>query len=369
MLKDTRIYLIGAGHVARTHAQAVRKFSGSTCRLSVTDVNPQGLASFSEEFPDAHQFNDVTSLLQEPPLPKDIVIVATPPVTHFELAEQALRSGRHVLSEKPLAMNTNQATYLLDLAKSQKKRLGCCSDRFLGVSATDEVKDLVASQTLGKLYHVRFIHRQQRHRPGIEHQPSSPWFLNRAQSGGGVLMDWGPYDIAVLNDVLRPTRIDVVSAWMAAPQTALQLPEQTVFDVETHIAANLRYHLTSGEVVHVSYERSSCTHGREASVAEIEGSEGAVTWDWLSMSSQESGSVTRTFDHDGQVVYLKKEIRTRSELAVMDRPLLYFYQKIQGKDSPAIVDEQAVFNFSCLQAMYACAQSGDIQTVILRTCR
>jgi len=359
----TRIYLIGAGQVARTHAAAVRQLPGSNFQLSVTDVNAQSLARFAEEFPDAAVYGEVATMLEELSSPEDIVIVATPPVTHFELAAHALRTGRHVLCEKPLTMNKEQAECLLDLARSQGRLLGCCSARFLGVPTTEEVKRIVGDNELGRLYHVRFIHRQQRNRPGVEHQPSSTWFLDRRESGGGVLMDWGPYDIAVLNDVLCPVRVEVLSAWMATPETVLRLPSKAVFDVETHVAASLRYHLASGEVVNVSYERSSCTHGSEGSIAEIEGSRGAVTWDWL--SSAASSIVSRAYDQEGKVVHSEKAVDATSEISLMDRPLVYFYRKMLGESSAAIVDEQAVFNFACLQAIYACAESGITQTVSL----
>lgn len=359
----TRIYLIGAGHVARTHAAAIRKLSGSDFQLSVTDVNADMRSSFADEFPEARVYGDVAGMLEDPPSPEDIVVVATPPVTHFELAAQALRTGRHVLCEKPLTMSNEQAERLLELARSQGRMLGCCSDRFLGAPTTEEVKRLVASDELGRLYHVRFVHRLQRNRPGVEHQPSSSWFLDRGQSGGGVLMDWGPYDISILNDVLSPVRVDVLSAWTANPETVLRLPSKAVFDVETHVAASLRYHLASGEVVNVSYERSSCTHGSEGSIAEIEGTKGAVTWDWL--SSAESSIVSRSYDQEGKVVHSEKAVDATSEISFMDRPLVYFYRKMLGESSVAIVDEQAVFNFSCLQAIYACAESGTTQTASL----
>ena len=93
-------------------------------------------------------------------------------------------------------------------------------------------------------------------------------------------MDRGPYDFTLLNDLLQPVRVDVLDAWMASPTTALSLPQGTLFNIEEHVGATLRYHLSDSTMVMVNYERSTCTHGEEQSIAEIEGTRGAVNWDY-----------------------------------------------------------------------------------------
>jgi predicted dehydrogenase len=213
------------------------------------------------------------------------------------------------------------------------------------------------------LYHVSFINRQQRMRVGIEYQPTSRWFLDRSKNGGGTLMDWAPYDFTSLNDVLSPVRVDVVDAWMSTPITALDLPEGTVFDVEEHAGASLRYHLADGSVVPVTYERAACTHGEERSIVEIEGLQGAVSWDWLCFEGK--GHVTHSYDQDGNVESNSTVLADESKLGFMDKPLVYFYRRIQGEQTPGVVNEQAVFNFSCIRAIYDCATSGQPQSVVL----
>ncbi|WP_299723066.1 hypothetical protein [Devosia sp.] len=74
----------------------------------------------------------------------------------------------------------------------------------------------MAAGALGELYHVTCRHRTQRGRSGIEYQPEGRWFLDRAKSGGGVLMDWSVYDLATL---FEPTRVEIRDAWTAQPRT------------------------------------------------------------------------------------------------------------------------------------------------------
>lgn len=356
-----RVFLIGAGAIARYHAAALARLPVAHAELSVADSSTDALAGFVHDVPHARPFTSAAAMLAEPPEPDDIVVVATPPSSHAELACMALATGRHVLCEKPLALNLEQAETMLRVARRHGRLLGCCSTRFLGKPTTEAVKRMLRDGALGRLYHMTFVNRWQRSRPGIEYQPGSAWFLDRSQSGGGVVMDWGPYDFAVLNDLLAPVRVEVRAAWMARPVTAVPLPPGTVFDVEEHAGASLRYHLPEGAALDVTYERSGCTHGGARVEVEIEGLDGAASWDWLMWKRE--GVVTCGHDRGGELVIETTEYREDGPIGYMDRPLHSFYRRVRGELSPAIVDERAVFNFACVRAIYDCAASGRPQSV------
>ncbi|MCL5999269.1 MAG: phytanoyl-CoA dioxygenase family protein [Chloroflexi bacterium] len=356
-----RIYIIGAGAIARYHAAAVARLPESDgVPLSVADPNADTLAEFQRQFPAAHGFSDARDMLAAPAEAGDIVVVATPPFTHRELVCMALETGRHTLCEKPLAMSRDEAHQMLQTARAHDCLLGCCSSRFLGLPTSAEVKRLIRSGALGRLYHVTFVNRDRCTRAGIEYQPGSRWFLDRSKNGGGIIMDWGPYDFSALNDILQPVRVDVLSAWMANPATARD-PDDVVFDVDEHGGASLRYHLADGTTLQVTYERSACTYGEERSVVEIEGLRGAVTWDWL--MAERPGRVTYTFDNGDCFERRTSTFDDPDALDLHDKPLVYFYQRTRGSDSPAVVNEQAVFNFSCFRAMYDYIEKGQTQVV------
>jgi len=362
LLTQMRIYLIGAGVIARLHAAASQHLPDSQgVMLSVADPNPAALQDFLKNSPQARVFSDARAMLAEPAQPDDIVIVATPPFTHYELSCAAIESGRHVLCEKPLAMTSGEAHRMLAAARAKQRLLGCCSDRFLGIPTTAEAKRLVQTGALGKPYHFTFVQRTQRNRTGIEYQPSTRWFLDRSKNGGGTVMDWGPYDFATINDVLAPVRVEVLTAWMANPTTAPSWPADMVFNVEEHAGASLRYHLGDGTVVAVTYERAACTHGKPLSGVEIEGERGAVRWDWLMTSGK--GELTRSFDKDGKVESTTAVMTDEGGIHLHHKPLVYFARRIRGEASPALINEQAVFNFCCLRAVYECVETGRAQTV------
>ncbi|MBB6670694.1 Gfo/Idh/MocA family protein [Cohnella nanjingensis] len=358
-----RIYIIGAGAIAGHHAEAIARLSTTgeeRPELSITDAHPAALAAFAERFPWVKTYPDTASMLNEPAQADDVVIVATPPVAHAELSCLAFRSGRHVLCEKPLAMNKAEADRMLGAAREAGKLLGCCSSRFAGLRTTAAVKTLLAEGKLGRPYRVNWIQRRQRARTGIEYQPSSRWFLQPAISGGGTLMDWGPYDIAGLTEALDPVRVDVLDAWMADPLTGHPLQAEVPSEVEQHVGATLRFHLTDGGAVPVHYERAACCHGGERSLTEIEGTAGAVGWDWLCWDGQ--GDIVRHDDTLGEPVTDVIRV-TDDSPGLMDKPIVYFLDAVAGRTSPAIVGDRAAFNFGILCAIYDCIRTGEPQTV------
>lgn len=360
-MTNLRIFIIGAGAIARHHAKSIEKLPDyQNIPLLVADPHAPTLAEFGEQFPQTQRFADSGAMLALPAQPDDLVIVATPPFLHFELAVQALQSGRHVLCEKPLVINSSQALELLEVARANHKLLADCSSRFVGVPSTEQVKKLLAEQALGPLYHVTWVNKWQRSRPGIEYQPVSKWFLDKSKSGGGPLLDWASYEFSTLNDLFQPTHVVVVQAWTARPQTGAD-PQDLVFDIETHGGATMLYYLPDGQKITINYERSNGTHGAERQFFEIEGAKGAVSWDWMMFKPQVELKLNQ--DEQGKVITQTFVIEGDKELTLHDRPLHYMVRAMEGKPNQAILNEQAVFNFLCDQALYRVAETGQPETV------
>lgn len=356
-----RVYLVGAGFIARTHAEASRKLPEAV-DLRVADAHPAALARFLQAYPGVPAFAGAEEMLtSETALDDDVVIIATPPCAHLAPTVLALRSGRHVLTEKPLAMSTDEADEMLRVAQDSDRMLGCCSVRFQASPAMEAVKQVLAGGDLGDVYHVTFVHKLQRSRAGIEYQPSSRWFLDSTRSGGGVLMDWGPYDFATLTDVLQPSEVEVLAAWLAKPCTQID-PEDVRFDVETHVGALMTLRYRDGRrPVAVQYERASGTHGEEHTRVEIEGTLGSVSW----APFDSRRPVTMRRDRDGTTVEEQVTTGPGPEHTVFDHPLLDFYRKVRGLDGPVDAGERAVDRFRWLRALYRCARTGERQVVMM----
>jgi predicted dehydrogenase len=173
-------------------------------------------------------------------------------------------------------------------------------------------------------------------------------------------MDWGAYDFAVINDVIRPIKVEVLHAWFAPTIENAQLPEGVVLDVECHAGATMIYHREDGISIPVSYERGHPAYGNPKTDFEFQGTKGTAELNWL-------GDALKLYFGRGSEV-VSEDIPCQPDQgdpSMLERPVSYFYKAVNGYTSPAILNEQAVFNFSCLRAVYDCAETGQPQIVTM----
>lgn len=346
-----RIYLIGAGHIGARHVEAAEAFD-EPLEVHAADRDPAQLERLKSAHPHVHLHQDATAMLDAAPAEDDLVIVATPPRVHGALACAALESGRHVLCEKPLAMTTDEARTMLATARAHDVRLACCSNRFLGGAASARLRRDLAEGRFGALYRIAWWDRRARSRVGIDFLPETmQWAVTQEHNGGGTLMDWGPYDFTTLHHLISPQSVTVVDAWLATPEAkAPPAPgRERRVDVEFHVGARLRYVLTDGSQVAVDLERAACTHGPPWREALFEGPRGAAVYDFC------RDDLSYRFDRDGEPEAQAIETEP-NELPVHHRPLHHTLRAIRGETAPAVLDEDAVFNFSVLRAVYEAAE-------------
>ena len=129
----------------------------------------------------------------------DAVVIATPPAVRFELAKQALLAGKHVLLEKPVALNRYEAQELVQLARTQRC---CCAVNFeyRAVPAFQQLADLLQQDWLGEIWLVRFDWLMQN-----RSDPRRPWnwYANQAE-GGGVLGAYGSHALDMMEWLVGP---------------------------------------------------------------------------------------------------------------------------------------------------------------------
>jgi predicted dehydrogenase len=355
-----RVFLIGAGAISRHHAAAAydRDVIDDPVEVHVTDTNEATLRAFTQQFPDAIAHGTVAQLLSGRREADDIAVIATPPFTHFELASEALGAGFHVLCEKPLVLSASDARLLAAQANAAGRALEGCDSRFRSVAATQRVRGLLREGTLGHVYHADFVNRAQRSRSGFEFQSESGWFRDPALSGGGVMMDWGPYDIAVLDEVFEPVEVQIRDAWLGRPHTGGPF-EADSDRAEQHIGATFRLTLADRSVVDVAYERAAATHGAERSVVELTGALGAASWDWLDW---EGDAVRVSSDRDGDVV-TETEHHPTPGPTFHARPLAEFHAALRAGADPRTRTARTLFTFQWLRAVLDAAESGETVVV------
>ncbi|MGZ3944534.1 MAG: Gfo/Idh/MocA family oxidoreductase [Mucilaginibacter sp.] len=137
------------------------------------------------DIPGIISYNSIDDLLNDQGV--ELIIVNTPPHTHFELTKKALEAGKHVLVEKPIATNSTEVKELYDLARKLGKHLMVYQNRRWD-SDFVSVKKIIESGRLGELIEVHF--RFDRYKTTL-----SPKVFKETKGlpGNGLVYDLGPH--------------------------------------------------------------------------------------------------------------------------------------------------------------------------------
>ena len=181
--------VIGYGYWGPNLARNLAEATG--CRVvAIADLHDDRLAVARRRHPGALATTDWRELVADPRT--DVVAIATPVSTHFDLALSALRAGKHVLVEKPLAASVEQVHQLID--ESERRRLVLMVDHtFVYTAAVQKVRDLVRDATFGDLYYYDAVRVN----------------LGLFQHDINVIWDLAVHDLSIMDHVLpvRPCAI------------------------------------------------------------------------------------------------------------------------------------------------------------------
>ena len=195
MNKVFKIGLIGCGHIAETYFRAEKYFNNIKI-IKCADINEKASKRCALNF--GIKSVTVNDLLKDKEI--EIILNLTIPKAHYQISKKALINGKHVYSEKPLAINLNDGKKLLKISKKKKLYLGSAPDTFLG-GGIQKSKELVEKNIIGnvKLGNAVFAF------PGIQsyHPNPEPWFTKKE---GGPVIDMGPYYITALVNLLGPAK-------------------------------------------------------------------------------------------------------------------------------------------------------------------
>lgn len=200
-MSSIRLGMIGAGQIALFTAREFRRHTGCDV-LAVADPNAERASELAAMVGAEHTFTDVDELLARDDL--DAVYIAVPNAFHEEVAVKALQAGKHVLLDKPFALNTGAAENIVAAAGQANRTL------MLGMNQRFErtvqsARGLIAEGRLGDVYHLKAFWRR---RAGIPRMGS--WFTSKSIAGGGALLDIGVHvlDVAMhLIDNFRPVSV------------------------------------------------------------------------------------------------------------------------------------------------------------------
>lgn len=281
MGKVLNLGVIGVGVVGRFHLQALANQKNAKV-IAVSDISSEALKTASERFKIEKCFKNYHDLLALENI--DAVIVSTPPFNHAKITCDAAVAGKHILCEKPMAMNSKEAAEMVEACNKADVKLGICSARARVTPQAEMAKQYVSSGKLGKIYYARFTSIRRRGRPGIDILKESKWFLDSSKAGGGALIDIGCYDIDLALYLLEdPQPISVSAATYRGIGKRLRL--KTKYDVEEHSSAFVRFK----DGTTASFETAWAANTLPYQEALIFGSKGGLKIDPFTYFSEKNG--------------------------------------------------------------------------------
>jgi predicted dehydrogenase len=190
--------ILGFGRIGAEHAGWVSASDGIRVAKVADPTEARRTRARNAGFRTCSQLDE---LLEDASI--DAVLIATPSAMHFEHAEKAIRAGKHVMVEKPMAMDLAQAQAMVETARAQKKILSVFHNRRWDIDYLT-VKDAIASGRFGKIINIESRIHQWASCVGPAAREYHPNWRNEAAFGGGGLYDWGSHLVDQIWQLMLP---------------------------------------------------------------------------------------------------------------------------------------------------------------------
>lgn len=181
-----KISLLGFGHIGRVHRNAIEETEGAKL-VSIIDIN------YEDEESELPIYKTLESFLSEDK-ETDLLVIATPNGLHRDHAIRCLKAGKHVLIEKPIALNSKDAMEILEAAEKSGKRV-FSSMQLRFSPPVSYVKTLLENNSLGEIYMVNINCYWNRNR---NYYMTREWHGSN-EMDGGVLFTQFSHFIDIMN--------------------------------------------------------------------------------------------------------------------------------------------------------------------------
>jgi predicted dehydrogenase len=201
-MERIKVGVIGTGSISVEHLNAYKKLPEAEL-YALCDLNEELLKKRGEEYGVDRLFTRAEDLLKLKEL--DAVSICAWNAAHAPLAIAALKAGKHVLCEKPMALNSKQAEEMLAAAKESGKLLMIGFVRRYGNDCAI-LKDFINQGAFGDIYYAKATYLRRKGNPG-------GWFGDKSRSGGGPLIDLGVHVIDLTRYLMgNPKPVSVYGA-------------------------------------------------------------------------------------------------------------------------------------------------------------
>lgn len=339
-----RVAVLGAGAIGRDHIESFLKHPAARV-IALGETSPIRGREVADQFGIPDLYQDYREILRRPDI--DIVSIALPNHLHAPVALAALRAGKHVMLDKPMATSAPDAARLVAEAK-RRRRLLMVGQNQRFTPAVQTLRQLVERGVLGEVYHARATWVR---RSGIPRIGS--WFTQRKFAGGGCTYDIGVHVLDQTLYLLGEFEAATVSGQTYAkfgPRGRAngawgksEIDPRLPFDVDDFSVAFIR--LKSGRTVLL--ETAWAAH---LPVPDINGTQ---------LFGTEAGATTNPLQlfRSGRREYLVETPALRRPRVNPNR-MVHFINVLLGRERPHVPPEQSLAVQKILDAIYRSAATG-----------
>lgn len=199
-MNKIKVAVVGVGSISNLHIRAYLADPNAEL-YAFCDINEKRLQRMGEKYGVTRLYTDEAEMLRD--LPEiEAVSVCTWNSAHAPCAIMALEAGKHVLCEKPMAMNVEEALAMQEAAERNGRVLMIGFVRRFGRDC-DAASELIEAGRLGEIYYAKALNLRRNGAPG-------GWFGDKSRSGGGPLIDLGVHSIDLVRYLLgKPRAVSV----------------------------------------------------------------------------------------------------------------------------------------------------------------
>lgn len=272
-MKEIGIGFVGAGFARTTQAPAFRACAGARL-VAVCSGTPASAQRMADEFSLAHVCADHDELVRLGDV--DLVVISAPPNIHHAATLAALAAGKHVLCEKPMAMNAIEAREMTEAAAARPGQLAIIDHELRFNPTWRKMKSLVDEGFLGELHHVSMTIAS-----GFRHSAQRPWnWWAQKSAGGGLLGALGSHAIDALRWLCGD--IDAVASTVATMVPARLDPatdEMRAVETDDYCSFLLRFAPRRGRIAHGTVTLSALYASGGANQLTLIGERGTIRLD------------------------------------------------------------------------------------------
>lgn len=341
-MEKTKVLILGSGFISEIHTESYHRFVPEAEVVGVYSRDEAKVKAFAKKNAIPRHFTDLETAINNSGC--EVVDICLPNFLHHQAVLAAAKAGKHVIIEKPFAMNLDEADAMIAACKEAGTKL-MYAEELCFAPKYERARKLVNAGSVGEIFQMRQCEKHS--------GPHSDWFYDGSKSGGGSLMDMGCHGIAWFRWMLGGNpKVKSVYAHMQRP-----LIHGDRSNVEENSVCIVEF---EGGAIGIA-ENSWAKHGGMDDRVEIYGTGGVIYADLF------MGNSALTYSEKGYDYAMEKAGTTQGWTFTIfeeafnqgyPQELRHFIDCVRNDKQPLVTGEdgRAVLEIMC--AAYASAKSG-----------